>query len=331
MYQRFWRSADHVGPNLLIAAGSATLLASREVTRMEGVTTSPMPKGFSPLPPTRILNPNPNLEICFDARTRTAIYVQHRLLMTAEGNGERSRWGRPRFREDTSIEEHFRSRNSFYSSSGYDRGHLAPAADFPHETVSDTFNLCNVAPQDSAMNRKVWATLEALIRKVAEKASKEQKAVTYVTTGPVWLPTRQIKDGVFEYDLLGIGKPPTVVQVPTHFFKVVVVVDKDHERILQFACFVVPNNAAANSKSLQEYLVPWTDLEKVTGLTFCPQLADKAFRKKADRLTKHQQELFQQLSSQKLLDDGKQRDARRKYRKQLSHVCENHACFPARK
>jgi DNA/RNA endonuclease G (NUC1) len=301
--------------NLGIFAAGASLLreAEQQRTHLDDLSQ------FSPISPLRVLRPNPDLEICFDTRTRNAVYVQHRVTIDGISNGRR---GRHRFKEDTQIEEQYRSRNSYYHLTGYDRGHLAPAADFAQQ--EDTFNLCNVAPQNPDMNRRIWSWLEELTRQVARKAWQENEAVTYVTTGPLWMPSIQVADKIFRYNVLGIGHPPTLVMVPTHFFKVVVVVDKDHRRILQFACFVIPNSASANDKSLDAYAVPWTDLETVTGLTFYPTLADDTFKAMADAST------IRALpsGSQLLLTDGGKSKRQPKTRIQdLQHLCEDQACL----
>jgi endonuclease G, mitochondrial len=54
-----------------------------------------------------------------------------------------------RFQEDEAIPEKFRAKLSDYFNSGYDRGHMVPAADAKttQEALSETFLLSNVAPQ----------------------------------------------------------------------------------------------------------------------------------------------------------------------------------------
>lgn len=284
---------------------------------------------LSPIAPFRILNPNPNLEICFDTRTRNAVYVQHRVIPNESMS---TSMRRPRFYEDKSIEEVYRSKDSLYVSSGYDRGHLAPAADFTADSkqFDDTFNLCNVSPQDPEMNRKIWARLEDWTRNVAERAWKEHSAVTYVTTGPLWLPRVKVDKKTFLYNVKGIGAPPMLVHIPTHFFKVVVVVDKAHTRILGFACFVMPNDASANDRMIQDYVVPWSDLETVTGLRFFPQLVDNAFLTEANALSlKMNPMLDPNDQSMKLLTDGKSSSpkAGRHYGPStLFHLCGKNSC-----
>jgi len=53
------------------------------------------------------------------------------------------------FQEDTSIHPFFRSQKSDYKSSGFDRGHLAAAANhrINQELCDETFLLSNMSPQ----------------------------------------------------------------------------------------------------------------------------------------------------------------------------------------
>ncbi len=54
-----------------------------------------------------------------------------------------------RFQEDESIPEKFRAKLLNYVKSGYDRGHMAPAADIrtTQKALDETFLLTNIAPQ----------------------------------------------------------------------------------------------------------------------------------------------------------------------------------------
>jgi len=56
-----------------------------------------------------------------------------------------------------------------YSGSGYDRGHLCPAADMKlnKTSMSETFYLSNMSPQVAGFNRGIWSTVEDQVRKWA--------------------------------------------------------------------------------------------------------------------------------------------------------------------
>jgi len=284
---------------------------------------------MSPTPPITLFTPNPNLSIAFDARTKNPAYVTERLPRQSTPSSEsdpkydnelRARTPRRSFYEETRLPPSHRSRNGYYRNSGFDRGHLAAAADFDdREAVGDTFSLSNVSPQRGVFNRVVWARLEDLVRRRCgdECGEEEVDEVTdaYVVTGPLWLPNgiEQFYDGDgdadsqrasedrrrrrdwYRYSHVGFGSPPSIVQVPTHFFKIICTISTPssssiqtqeehrsplpHNRavtVRQFAAFVIPNSNfekhPTDTVSLRDYLVRPSDLEAASGLQFFPTL-----------------------------------------------------------
>lgn len=83
-----------------------------------------------------------------------------------------------------------------YTNSGYDRGHMVPAAnaDDPNE-MSDTFLMTNMTPQLPSVNRVAWRMLEDRVRSTPFK---------YVITGAYYSsnPKRIGKRGVPVPDML---------------------------------------------------------------------------------------------------------------------------------
>ncbi len=326
---------------------------------------------FAPTLPIYVFRLNPHLEIAFDVRTRNPVYVLERLpvgndnnlQLTKSENDDLSssssahrRRRRPNFYEETSLPEMFRSRNGHYRHTGYDRGHLAPAADFMgnnYQLVQDTFNLCNVSPQDPSLNRFLWAKLELWTRQVAQREWREHQNLTLVVTGPLWLPVGYHSSSsstqpypIFEYRYPAVGQPPCLLSVPTHFFKVVAVVaenskDADAPFALdKFACFVVPNQKVDESSRLNDYLVRWSDLEAVVGMRLFPQLITQpSMMELADVLTDEVRELVTKSQPNHhvlRLTDGSQSPAssvaRRlnkvntKNRPTLEHLCSRGSC-----
>ena len=53
-----------------------------------------------------------------------------------------------------------------YKKSGFDRGHLAPAADmsYSQETMQESFYFSNMSPQNPSFNRGIWKKLEEKTR-----------------------------------------------------------------------------------------------------------------------------------------------------------------------
>lgn len=84
---------------------------------------------------------------CYDPRNRTPAWVIEQLNAEAlTGTSDRKLCD---FREDDSVHVYHRSTNSDYRGSGFDRGHLAAAANhkWSQKAMDDTFYLSNVAPQ----------------------------------------------------------------------------------------------------------------------------------------------------------------------------------------
>jgi endonuclease G, mitochondrial len=166
----------------------------------------------------------------------------------------------------------------------------------------DTFNLINISPQTHSMNASVWAQLERWTLKIADE---HEHADTFVVSGPLWMPAKQSGPKLFEFQYSAIGTPPSLVSVPTHFFKVIVAIDKKNKQLFKFACFVVPNiefDKSSQRRSLEDFLVPWTSLEAVTGLHFFPALTkDPNWKDRANKLTT---ELMNPKQQPLLLTDG---------------------------
>ena len=138
-----------------------------------------------------------------------------------------------------------------YKRSGFDRGHLAPAADmaFSVQTMSDSFYMSNMSPQRPECNRKIWKDLETQVRHFA-LAERD----VYIVTGPI-LPQRPS---------LTIGE--NKVTVPDAFYKIVY----DRTPPQKMIAFIVPN--AGSSEPLQSFVVTVDRVEEETGLDFFPLL-----------------------------------------------------------
>lgn len=115
----------------------------------------------------------------------------------------------------------FRAHLLDYFKSGYDRGHMVPAADAKQsqQAMDETFLLTNIAPQvGDGFNRHYWAYVEAFVRNLTTSFED-----VYVFTVPLFLPKRDGRDGKFRvtYEMIAPqGQPPSIA-VPTHFAKVV--------------------------------------------------------------------------------------------------------------
>ena len=147
--------------------------------------------------------------------------------------------------------------NEDYQGSGYDRGHLAPAADmsWSAQAMEESFFYSNMSPQVPGFNRGIWKKLEEQVRQWAI----ENKDI-YVVTGPI-----------LENNLPSIGSEK--VSVPRYYFKVIL----DYtEPELKGIGFILPN--ASSSLPLTSFAVSIDSVERKTGIDFFPALADEQER-----------------------------------------------------
>lgn len=94
--------------------------------------------------------------LCYDPRTRGALWVVEQLRHERlRGDGDRRSCD---FREDDSVHAYHRATNADYRGSGFDRGHLAAAANhrWSQKAMDDTFYLSNVAPQVAPASPARW-------------------------------------------------------------------------------------------------------------------------------------------------------------------------------
>ena len=141
-----------------------------------------------------------------------------------------------------------------YTGSGYDRGHMAPAADmkFSPEAMSQCFLMTNIAPQSHSLNSGAWKKLEEKCRAWARIDS-----AIIIICGPVLNPEPT------EF----IGK--NQVAVPNAFFKVILSPFANPPRAIGF---IMPNARVAGG--LQATAVSVDSVEAATGLDFFSALPD---------------------------------------------------------
>ena len=95
--------------------------------------------------------------------------------------------------------------SSDYRNSGYDRGHMAPAADmkWSKEAMEESFLMTNICPQVKSLNSGIWHRLEQRVR---EWAARDSSII--VVCGPIFTPGKPVEQ---------IGE--IGVAVPHRFFK----------------------------------------------------------------------------------------------------------------
>lgn len=132
-----------------------------------------------------------------------------------------------------------------YVNSGYDRGHLCPAADNQCQTQliqNECFYFSNMVPQPHSLNAGKWKSLETLTRELTIKDDS-----IHVWAGAVG-------------SLKRFG--PHNVSVPTKCWKVIYIVKTKEYKAYIF------KNTADNIPSLDDVKVNVSDVEKLTGFKF---------------------------------------------------------------
>ena len=96
-------------------------------------------------------------------------------LTDIEVEGEVPRYDR--FKPDPMVPKDVTATTDDYKYSGYDRGHMAPAADmkWDEQVMKESFYLSNICPQNPNLNGGVWKDLEEQVRDLAS-----QKGNTYI-------------------------------------------------------------------------------------------------------------------------------------------------------
>ena len=152
------------------------------------------------------------------------------------------------FRPDPDLPIGQRAELADYKGSGYDRGHMAPAAAmrWSAQAMSESFLLSNMAPQVGAgMNRGIWKLLEEKVRDWVDSRGE-----LYVVTGNIYTSPNPKTIG------------PDRVAVPDACYKVIF----DPARMDAIA-FIIPNRSEKNSE-LPKFVTSVDEVEKATGLHF---------------------------------------------------------------
>lgn len=142
-----------------------------------------------------------------------------------------------------------------YTGSGYDRGHMAPAADmkWSKQAMQESFYMSNICPQNQKLNRDDWGDLEEICRKWAKKYG-----TVHIACGPIYdqkSPKR-------------IGK--NRVAVPDRFYKVVLIYNRKNPIVMGFLF-----DNKAHHQAISKYMVSVDSVESVTGMDFFSRLPDE--------------------------------------------------------
>ena len=160
---------------------------------------------------------------------------------------------RPYFKQDPLIDTESAHWNNF-KDTGYDKGHLVPAADmkFSRDAYTETFYTSNVSPQNREFNAGVWNRLEQKVRYWSNKYT-----ALFIVTG-----------SILHDNLVTIGDEE--VSVPDYFYKIVIRVQNDK---LVMIPFLVPNKKS--DAPLYAFATTIDEIERITGIDFNEKLSKK--------------------------------------------------------
>lgn len=167
------------------------------------------------------------------------------------------------FRGDPSVPSMNRVEGYDYKESGFDRGHMCPAADMKWSpaAMSDCFYMSNICPQMPVLNQLWWEHLERACRRWAG-----QEGRVYICCGPIYDK---------KSDKRYIGNE-VKVRVPDGFFKVILSLKEGKEKAIGF---IYKNT---DERQTMESAATTVDaVEDLTGMNFFPSL-DKEQEKKLE-------------------------------------------------
>lgn len=144
-----------------------------------------------------------------------------------------------------------------YDGFGFDRGHLAPSADFrwSKKALSESYFYSNMSPQRPGFNRESWAELEGAMRGYVQDHPTSQ---LYIVTGPI------LKEG-----LPVVERAIHKLAIPEMYFKVILDL-KEGKGI----GFLMPNQKA--TYPLISFAKSIDEIEEATGLNFFNKIKNEA-------------------------------------------------------
>jgi endonuclease G, mitochondrial len=181
------------------------------------------------------------------------------------------------FRPDESLPSGwYQVKSSDYNDSGFDRGHMTPAADRSDtgKNNSATFLMTNILPQAPDNNQGPWEKLERYCRELVAPGKE-----LYIIAGGYG-------------DRGGVGRGNARITIPERVWKVVVVLDKPGQGVAgvttktRVIAVDMPNIQGIEAMSWRTYRVTARLLEKKTGYNFLsnvPQSIQDVIETRIDR------------------------------------------------
>ena len=164
-------------------------------------------------------------EVCYSTKKQQPLWLSYEVECHSGGFSRKGL----NFKKDVSFTG-VTSDNADYYKNIWDKGHLAPAADFncDYEKLRATFTFLNCALQHEKLNRGPWKNLEKYERKLSKKYTVQVMVVLEFDANSLLLETGAL--------------------VPSYFIKILSY--NDIVRVFRF-----PNNISTYKQSWQDYEV----------------------------------------------------------------------------
>ena len=210
-----------------------------------------------------------NFTLCFDRKSKGAIWVAYPLHSCHRGSGNRT----DDWEYDPKIPTQYQPR--LYSSYGsYTRGHQLPSSsrNKTKDINRATFYFSNMTPQTSTFNSGVWAKLEGSVQ------DNVCSDTLYVVSGAIF-------DGQHDssVDVTTTDKSGNVCAVPSHYYKALLRTKsgstgkaiRSINKAEDLQAIAILMKHVDYSTSLQSSdIISIEELEEITGVTFFPSIND---------------------------------------------------------
>lgn len=240
---------------LLLSAGSSLakdLAADRDSYTSKNINLQNFDLyeyNFKPKAPCDLELAYTHYQLCYSNTHRVSKWTMHELTL-AQIKGTQARTND--FKADPRVIQPVYEDD--YRRSGYDRGHLVPAADMRlnQQAMSETFFMTNMTPQDPGFNSGIWNSLEAHIRKEVERLGP-----ALVITAPVLLEQQ-------DYPMIR-----SRVSIPSEFYKIAYFYQDQ-----SMQAYLIPNRHA-QGQSFKSFKTTVRSIEALTGIDFFSELPDE--------------------------------------------------------
>ena len=209
---------------------------------------------------TDILLAREGFAVGYSKKYRQAVWVSY--ILTSENLQKKQLRRSNKFMADPMIRKR-PVKPVDYNRSGFNRGHLAPAADMTYalNPMTHSFFMSNISPQVPGCNRGIWKRLESQVRQWA--LMEEQLCVV---TGP-------------RFQKRNPRMPKSRIPVPYAFYKVILDMTPPQKMI----AFIIPNQTT--KKRLATFAVTVDTVEYLTGFDFFSSLPDEEEEKMESTLS----------------------------------------------